>query len=41
VKLPNGTEFTLKGGGVSETQFAKATDALLALLAQGGGRETA
>jgi hypothetical protein len=30
LKLPNGTEFALKGGGVSEAQFAKATEALLA-----------
>ena len=41
VKLPDGTEFTLKGGGVSEAQFGKATDAILALLARGGGGETA
>jgi Effector Associated Constant Component 1 len=39
VKLPNGTEFALKGGGVSEAQFGKATDALLALLAKGDGGE--
>ena len=32
VKLPNGSEFALKGG--SEKEFAKATHALLALLAQ-------
>jgi hypothetical protein len=41
VKLPDGTEFSLKGGGVSEAQFGKATDALLALIARGGGGETA
>jgi hypothetical protein len=36
VKLPNGGEFTLKGGGLSDAQFGKATDALLALLARDG-----
>jgi len=36
VKLPNGSEFTLKGGGLSEAQFGKATEALLALLARSG-----
>jgi hypothetical protein len=36
VKLPNGSEFTLKGGGLSDAQFGRTTDALLALLAQSG-----
>jgi hypothetical protein len=41
MKLPDGTEFVLKGGGLSQAQFGKATDALLALVARGSGRETA
>jgi hypothetical protein len=41
LKLPDGTEFALKGGGVSEAQFAKTTDSLLALLARDDSHETA